>query len=701
MSIKTTYLTSNLFLLVFIGWLFFPSILGQTTKSFEHQNIQSTQIKEEQHFPHSNKTLSNKLESNQTLSHPSHIDLPHSQQEYKSHNKSHRARKNNNETSDNLLQINQHLNDGAIDFRENKIEFMERKEELLKDLSAYQEETVFNTFAQKLNKQDIFPISKNNDEKKNKVEDEKNNIRRKRSIDTNSTNDKGMHFNNNDTTPSTFDSLCWYIDCSNETLLKAYEYSSDYDLMENTTTSTPPSDRSCDAMNSTDHRVITSFAIFLVFSLLFIVFGLMGNGISLLVFSSKGMRKTSSSIYIFHLAISDSIYLLCMFCKKTFTIFKCWNYIHIDYDLSNYSSIGCVLTQYFMDLSADYSSCLILLFTIERYLAVYWPITFKDVCTVRRARWICLIFFVIVAISIAPPHALFISLNSDFQVCTVTEGNNNSFLFAVEMIFYRVMPALMVSILNAFIVYKVVKITNVRTKRNNTSNTTTNIINNDKKHSNLNNTINPNEKLLVTPVENKQVYFSKGVKESSTRGNTHETRIDDQIEINNNGKRRTSFLSRYRKRDKKRSLEIEGVSKGSTPMNCPNTSSLNNKTGDEDKIRNLKIVKKKRKDDRNKQLTITLILVSTTYIAAFLPSLSFYIANWLELFGYIKMEKNTRRLILNYTDLLYISAFANNFFLFTLSGKLFREQIKEIFCRFRMKERRPAIQVRGTADFQS
>jgi len=78
--------------------------------------------------------------------------------------------------------------------------------------------------------------------------------------------------------------------------------------------STPaaPSDQACYLLNSTSSgsAVTLSYNVFLGATLVFVVVGLVGNALSVLVFSSAPMRSFSSNVYLLTLAVSDSFYLI-------------------------------------------------------------------------------------------------------------------------------------------------------------------------------------------------------------------------------------------------------------------------------------------------------------------------------------------------------------------------------------------------------
>ena len=91
-----------------------------------------------------------------------------------------------------------------------------------------------------------------------------------------------------------------------------------------------------------------------------------------------------------------------------------------------------------------------------------------------------------------------------------------------------------------------------------------------------------------------------------------------------------------------------------------------------------------KREEKSLQTTIMLITVSTSYVLAYLPVL-FHFLIW-----FIKLKLNrslgiggVAMLIAgNYTKILYVGGVAVNFFLYTVSGRVFRQQlIQMLACR--------------------
>jgi len=182
-----------------------------------------------------------------------------------------------------------------------------------------------------------------------------------------------------------------------------------------------PFDASCYFVSSDDERVMTSIRVFVGASLALVASGLVGNALSVLVFSSSEMGQLSSNVYLLALAVSDSVYLVSVLLGRLATAVRCWYFPRAPLDLVNRVQFFCVLQQYLSDLFADYSTCLILAFTVERGLAVFYPIAFKQRCTVARARFVCAATFAVIAVCIAPYHAVMIGLYADYNVCNIVK----------------------------------------------------------------------------------------------------------------------------------------------------------------------------------------------------------------------------------------------------------------------------------------
>lgn len=107
-----------------------------------------------------------------------------------------------------------------------------------------------------------------------------------------------------------------------------------------------------------------------------IVIGLLGNLYCVVLFSSKGLRRLSSSQYLLALALADGGFLSSLMISWLRT----WD-IRLE-DIP----IVCVSSTYLSSICAFMSEWSILAFTAERFVAVSYPLQRKYFCTASRAR---------------------------------------------------------------------------------------------------------------------------------------------------------------------------------------------------------------------------------------------------------------------------------------------------------------------------
>ena len=107
-----------------------------------------------------------------------------------------------------------------------------------------------------------------------------------------------------------------------------------------------------------------------------ITIGLIGNTISFVVFTRAPLRTLSSSVYLAALSLTDTGFLL--------SISVSWM-VNIRVDL--YHKEGwCQTFVYLTYVFSFLSVCYVVSFTIERFIAVCYPLQRQQLCTVRRAR---------------------------------------------------------------------------------------------------------------------------------------------------------------------------------------------------------------------------------------------------------------------------------------------------------------------------
>ncbi|XP_016975800.2 uncharacterized protein LOC108042160 [Drosophila rhopaloa] len=112
--------------------------------------------------------------------------------------------------------------------------------------------------------------------------------------------------------------------------------------------------------------------------------GSIGNILSVFVFFRTKLRKLSSSFYLAALAISDTCFLAGLFAQ--------WlNFFNVNIYNRNYF---CQFFTFFSYLASFCSVWFVVAFTVERFIAVIYPLKRQTMCTVRRAKIVllCLTF---------------------------------------------------------------------------------------------------------------------------------------------------------------------------------------------------------------------------------------------------------------------------------------------------------------------
>lgn len=106
-----------------------------------------------------------------------------------------------------------------------------------------------------------------------------------------------------------------------------------------------------------------------------VLIGSIGNILSVIVFFRTKLRKLSSSYYLAALGISDTCFLIGAFVS--------WlNYININIYNKDYY---CQFFTYVSGLCSFLSVWFVVAFTVERFIAVLYPLKRQTMCTVKRA----------------------------------------------------------------------------------------------------------------------------------------------------------------------------------------------------------------------------------------------------------------------------------------------------------------------------
>jgi len=120
----------------------------------------------------------------------------------------------------------------------------------------------------------------------------------------------------------------------------------------------------------------------LYFTPVIIAVGIVGNVLSFMVFSTTYLRRMSSSVYLAALALSDTFFLITLFCSWIF-----------NFDVNVWNRSGwCQFLVYIAYVTSFLSVWYVVAFTAERYLIVCFPLKRQILCRPRRAKIVVVTF---------------------------------------------------------------------------------------------------------------------------------------------------------------------------------------------------------------------------------------------------------------------------------------------------------------------
>ncbi|XP_014233875.1 FMRFamide receptor [Trichogramma pretiosum] len=208
------------------------------------------------------------------------------------------------------------------------------------------------------------------------------------------------------------------------------------------------------ARNLLAWTIVTGFETYYLPILVFV--GSLGNCLSVFVVSaSTKMRRSSSNYYLAALAVSDTGFL--------FALLLAWFGI-VNVPLVTRRGI-CQLFIYLTNVCSFLSAWFVVAFTVERFVAVRYPLHRQWICTYSRAKYI--IGSVTVAgLVLCSPVLLFaeVRVHEAVSVCSITPGWERlaTVLNFVDTILTFVLPFSVIVVLNTLIVRGVYEVDRAR-----------------------------------------------------------------------------------------------------------------------------------------------------------------------------------------------------------------------------------------------
>jgi len=185
-----------------------------------------------------------------------------------------------------------------------------------------------------------------------------------------------------------------------------------------------------------------------------VLLGLLGNCLSVCIFFGTKLRYSSSSIYLGALAISDSGFLVAVFVSWLKMVYV---------DLFNRQGF-CQFFVYLATLCSFLSVWFVVAFTVERYVAVRWPLRRQFLCTVARAK-ITVMALTALAVLLSSPVLLFSKIPKNSKTCGSTDENWKSWAIAyntLDTVMTFAVPLTIIVIFNTLIARNIYKLDHIR-----------------------------------------------------------------------------------------------------------------------------------------------------------------------------------------------------------------------------------------------
>ncbi|XP_045203527.2 C-C chemokine receptor type 1-like [Mercenaria mercenaria] len=180
-----------------------------------------------------------------------------------------------------------------------------------------------------------------------------------------------------------------------------------WNVTENMTT-----DVNKEAECGNETEAVVSEYLWKIFPPILILIGLTGNCLTIIVIKRLGFRKQPTLTFLLCLAISD-IVVLCTGLPRYWILYV------FDYDLKTASNANCKLYYFFLYMTMQYSSWILVGVTVERLIKVYFPMKYRRIYSYRKVIIELLVtLFILILVN---GHFFFTNGINDF-----TEGDCSS-----------------------------------------------------------------------------------------------------------------------------------------------------------------------------------------------------------------------------------------------------------------------------------
>jgi len=190
---------------------------------------------------------------------------------------------------------------------------------------------------------------------------------------------------------------------------------------------------------------------------LIILFGTVGNILSIIVLQRKAMRTSCSSVYLSALAIADISVLY-------LSAFKTWLRVVTGFELLHVADCACKLIKYAFYSCTHFSAWIVVVVTFERLLVVYAPFRASTLWLVRRPHLTTLVSGVVVMVfNVNMIWTSELVYDSEGGAPTCASYSYENFICdifpKINLLVYSVFPSLLVFAFNSVIVVVIIRST--------------------------------------------------------------------------------------------------------------------------------------------------------------------------------------------------------------------------------------------------
>lgn len=190
----------------------------------------------------------------------------------------------------------------------------------------------------------------------------------------------------------------------------------------------------CDVITTTLDQVMTSYIeekvsewLWKTIPVILFCVGIIGNSLTVLVIWRLGIKGQPTLVFLIFLAVTDSVVLLT-------GLPRYWLLYLFDLDLKTMSNVGCKAYYFFIYLSMQYSSWILVGVSLERVAKTYMPFTYKRLYSATKV--IIGLFATLIVLCLVNGHFFFTNGINDYTEGDCGSLDENFFYFDEHIYIY-------------------------------------------------------------------------------------------------------------------------------------------------------------------------------------------------------------------------------------------------------------------------